>query len=93
MKRGSIGGSICLLFTLFVFISASSHQGSIALKSDSTTFAIDYAQASDALRSRPPAFESEPWIFTGGPVGGLGYDVRMVPEKGLSGSFSRDSFL
>jgi photosystem II stability/assembly factor-like uncharacterized protein len=30
---------------------------------------------------RPPAFESEPWVFTGGPVGGLGYDVRMDPTN------------
>jgi len=28
-----------------------------------------------------PAYQSEPWISTGGPIGGLGYDVRMDPRN------------
>ncbi len=27
-----------------------------------------------------PAFLAERWVYTGGPVGGLGYDVRMRPD-------------
>jgi len=26
-----------------------------------------------------PAYQSLPWVYTGGPVGGLGYDIRMDP--------------
>ncbi len=27
------------------------------------------------------AYESEPWVIVGGPPGGIGYDIRMVPEN------------
>jgi photosystem II stability/assembly factor-like uncharacterized protein len=28
-----------------------------------------------------PAYQSGPWVYTGGPLGGLGYDVRMDPRN------------
>ncbi len=28
-----------------------------------------------------PAWQAESWVSTGGPVGGLGYDVRMSPDN------------
>lgn len=28
-----------------------------------------------------PAYQADSWVFTGGPPGGLGYDIRMVPDK------------
>jgi photosystem II stability/assembly factor-like uncharacterized protein len=28
-----------------------------------------------------PAYQSEPWVVLGGPPGGIGYDIRMVPEN------------
>jgi uncharacterized protein (TIGR03382 family) len=28
-----------------------------------------------------PAYQSEPWVILGGPPGGIGYDIRMVPEN------------
>lgn len=28
-----------------------------------------------------PAYQSETWVYTGGPLGGLGYDVRMDPRN------------
>ncbi len=28
-----------------------------------------------------PAYQSEAWVYTGGPLGGLGYDVRMDPRN------------
>ncbi|MFQ5409043.1 MAG: WD40/YVTN/BNR-like repeat-containing protein, partial [Anaerolineales bacterium] len=28
-----------------------------------------------------PAFQSTPWVYTGGPSGGLGYDIRMDPRN------------
>ncbi len=27
-----------------------------------------------------PAYEALPWVYTGGPIGGLGYDIRMDPR-------------
>jgi len=29
----------------------------------------------------PPAYQSSPWVYLGGPLGGLGYDVRMRPDN------------
>jgi len=29
----------------------------------------------------PPAYQSTPWVYLGGPLGGLGYDVRMDPRN------------
>lgn len=28
-----------------------------------------------------PAYQSLPWVYTGGPIGGLGYDIRMDPRN------------
>jgi photosystem II stability/assembly factor-like uncharacterized protein len=28
-----------------------------------------------------PAYQSIPWVYTGGPSGGLGYDIRMHPDN------------
>jgi len=40
-------------------------------------------QVSDPAVSMPasqPAYDSTTWVYTGGPLGGLGYDVRMDPR-------------
>jgi len=31
--------------------------------------------------SSEPAYRSTPWVYLGGPLGGLGYDVRMRPDN------------
>jgi photosystem II stability/assembly factor-like uncharacterized protein len=28
-----------------------------------------------------PAYQTLPWVYTGGPIGGLGYDIRMDPRN------------
>jgi len=33
-----------------------------------------------SVESGVPAYQSEPWVVLGGPPGGIGYDIRMVPE-------------
>ncbi|MFQ6101354.1 MAG: family 16 glycoside hydrolase [Anaerolineae bacterium] len=33
-----------------------------------------------AATSGAPAYQSLPWVYLGGPLGGLGYDVRMRPD-------------
>ncbi len=40
-------------------------------------------QASDSEPVTPgtPAYLAETWVYTGGPLGGLGYDVRMDPRN------------
>jgi photosystem II stability/assembly factor-like uncharacterized protein len=39
-----------------------------------------------------PAYLSTPWVFTGGPSGGLGYDIRMKPDN-LDVLFVTDAFM
>ena len=32
-------------------------------------------------QNQDPAYLSEPWIYLGGPPGGIGYDIRMQPDN------------
>jgi len=36
-------------------------------------------QAQEVIR--PPAYEAGPWVYLGGPWGGMGYDIRVHPDK------------
>jgi len=38
-------------------------------------------EAPSVSKEGVPAYQSEPWVVLGGPPGGIGYDIRMVPEN------------
>lgn len=39
------------------------------------------SSSGETATSSGPAYQSLPWVYLGGPLGGLGYDVRMRPDN------------
>ncbi|KAA3643485.1 MAG: hypothetical protein DWQ07_23525 [Chloroflexi bacterium] len=48
---------------------------------EESTSEVESVPPVSEIAAGTPAYEQLPWIYTGGPVGGLGYDVRMDPRN------------
>ncbi|MFQ6100826.1 MAG: family 16 glycoside hydrolase [Anaerolineae bacterium] len=55
----------------------------VTLRGESPPVATTPVPSVEAPPAAPgaPAYQSAPWVYTGGPLGGLGYDVRMRPDN------------
>lgn len=84
----SVGITISAVFVLTgcaLFAPSSPEEGILREKgpsgdSDGPAAGTDSPVPNESGRLQP-AFQSLPWVRTGGPEGGLGYDIRMRPDN------------
>lgn len=79
-KRISIFSILFLpvLLNCMAFGMAVKNIGESVILDDGDSFVPD---APANIHAGEPAYRSLPWVTTGGPVGGLGYDIRMDPRN------------
>lgn len=68
--------------TYTVSVSAagfSAYAGAVEIRPGVKT-TIDVSLEAASVESSPPAYEARTWVATGGPFGGIGYDIRMRPD-------------
>ncbi|MFQ5419124.1 MAG: WD40/YVTN/BNR-like repeat-containing protein [Anaerolineae bacterium] len=83
-RRGTAVLLILALFIAFVWSQVTAVTNTINPIQPEKLVAAATAVPQPALTATTPitpAHQSLPWVFTGGPIGGLGYDVRMQPDN------------